>query len=658
MIAGVLELQMFADMARLSRDMSDARRIVGDSMGHVERSIAAANAAFKAMGVTLSAGAFAALIKGSIDAADGLNDLRKSTSLTIEQLSGLKLAAMQSGGNLQGAADAINKLSKNIGENAEKYRAIGVTAKDPLEAFKQLADVFASIEDPQQRAAFGAEALGKSWASAAPLLSEGGAKLQEMIDKGGELSGMTQQMADDADAFNDALAIMSFHISGVSNAFTAELLKALLPIAEEMSKADSAGQSFAGTLGFGLAESLRTVAVLGSEVAFVFKAVGRDIGAAMAIVERFAAGDIQGALDVKSARQFEAAQQAREQEQSTARIIGASWASAASTAARPDFSTGGVSAAGVSGFIGGGGGKGRVAADSTKDRDAAIMRQFDLAMGSIFADEQIAKEVAAEEKRQQALLDAETKGRAMRWQQATTDLMTRDEQEALAFEGRMTRQQEMLAAELITQEQFEEARAQLVEGYLVRIGNSEAIAAQNRRDFAKKTALDQTAFVLGTMASLSAGAAKHSRTAFEIHKAASIGETAVNAYKAATGAYAALSSIPYVGPALGVAAYGLALASGMASVKAIASTPFGGAGSSPSAPQVPASSGASSFGGGQMGQTFDSQGTPSARVVSAPETRVINIIITGEETYQTVLRLAPALNEAAGNGVIFNIQRG
>lgn len=54
-----------------------------------------------------------------------------------------------------------------------------------------------------------------------------------------------------------------------------------------------------------------------------------------------------------------------------------------------------------------------------------------------------------------------------------------------------------------------------------------------------------------------------------IGKAAAIAETTINTYRAATGAYAAMASIPVVGPARGIAAASAAIAAGLANVAAI-----------------------------------------------------------------------------------------
>jgi hypothetical protein len=224
MIAGSIEIQLLANMARLQKDMDDAKRAVGGAMDSIERAVGVAKTALVGLGAGLSIAGFVHYMQGAIDAADHLNDLSKSTGIAATELSGLKLLAQQSGGDLDGIAQSINKLSMNMGKDADKFAKIGVTAKDPIEAFKQLADVFVAIQDPQTRAAFGAEALGKSWASAAPALSEGGVKIGEMIERGKRLSGVTQEMVEQADKFNDQLAELKTISSGLGTKLAGEML--------------------------------------------------------------------------------------------------------------------------------------------------------------------------------------------------------------------------------------------------------------------------------------------------------------------------------------------------------------------------------------------------------------------------------------------------
>jgi hypothetical protein len=60
-----------------------------------------------------------------------------------------------------------------------------------------------------------------------------------------------------------------------------------------------------------------------------------------------------------------------------------------------------------------------------------------------------------------------------------------------------------------------------------------------------------------------------------IGKAAAIAQAIVDTYKGATSAYASMAGIPYVGPALGIAAAAAAIAAGLANVQAIRSQPTG-----------------------------------------------------------------------------------
>lgn len=60
-----------------------------------------------------------------------------------------------------------------------------------------------------------------------------------------------------------------------------------------------------------------------------------------------------------------------------------------------------------------------------------------------------------------------------------------------------------------------------------------------------------------------------------IGKAAAIAQTVIKTYESATSAYASLAGIPYVGPALGIAAAAAAVAAGMANVAAIKAQPAG-----------------------------------------------------------------------------------
>ncbi len=251
------------------RQAADAARSVDDVHGKFTGLLAT-------LGVTVSVGAFVALTKGAIDAADRINDLSKSTDISVERLAGLQLAARQSGGDLESIAASINKLSVNMGRDADKFRQLGITAKDPLEAFKQLSDIYVTLEDSQLRAAVGAEALGKSWAGAAPLLAEGGKKIGEMVDRGTQLSGLTTEIARNADDLNDKLAEL-VGTGGALMRVVGPTIPLLIELADELLESRDGADQLDSSFNI-LAETLRALVVLGGNVKFTFAGVGTEIG--------------------------------------------------------------------------------------------------------------------------------------------------------------------------------------------------------------------------------------------------------------------------------------------------------------------------------------------------------------------------------------------
>jgi hypothetical protein len=291
-LAGTLEIQMLANMARLQTDMNQAKTVVGSAMANIESTVASAKAALGALGIGLGVGYFVSLIKGSIDAADHLDKLHKSTNISVEDLAGLSLLARQTGTDIDGLAKGINKMSVEIGKDPEKFRALGVTAKDNKEAFKQLADIFNLLPDIQQRNALAQAVFAKSWAEMAPALSEGGKKIGEVIDKGAKLSGVTEEMVQQAHALNNKWAELH-GTGGLLTRLTGPMLPLLNSLADSMldvgKKTDGATSAFQP-----LAEILRVLLILGANVIFTFETIGKDIARAVENVKLIAKGDFAG----------------------------------------------------------------------------------------------------------------------------------------------------------------------------------------------------------------------------------------------------------------------------------------------------------------------------------------------------------------------------
>ncbi len=161
---------------------------------------------------------------------------------------------------------------------------------------------------------------------------------------------------------------------------------------------------------------------------------------------------------------------------------------------------------------------------------------------------------------------------------------------------------------------------------------------------AQKVAMAGAGF--GMMASLAEGfynlSGQKGGAAFEVMKAFRIGETVMNTYSAAVGAYNAMASIPFVGPALGVAAAAAAIAFGMAQVRAITSMKPGGA-------AVSASVGA----GGVSVPVLPAAPAPAPATQATTGSPTVNIHIYGNvvDHDKFARELVPAITKAIGDGV-------
>jgi hypothetical protein len=134
--------------------------------------------------------------------------------------------------------------------------------------------------------------------------------------------------------------------------------------------------------------------------------------------------------------------------------------------------------------------------------------------------------------------------------------------------------------------------------------DAQAIVDKKRTSDAIFQITRQSFDVIGNLAVAFAGKSeKEQKKAFEIQKAANIAGALMDTWKAASGAYASLASIPVVGPVLGGIAAGVATAAGLANVKNISSQQFGSRGNI-SAPN-------NMDGGGQANQVI----TPNFNII-------------------------------------------
>lgn len=306
-LAGSLELQLLADVARLRHDMNEMNNIVGRGARSMQKALDDVRSTMQGLFGGLSVGAFGAWIKGAIDFQDQLNDLNKTTDITVSKLAGISLMSKQTGSDLTGMAQAINKMSMEMGKAPEKFAKIGVTSKEPLEAFKQFSEIFRNISDPQLRAAVAAEALGKGWASAAPALAEGADAIERMVKRGEELAGITALDAQMADEFNDSMSELKMALMGTASNLAGDMLPLLTELVKSLT--DVTHETNQTDMGFSvMTETMRAVIVFGGNVAHVFREIAHFIAAAAAQAGLFLQGEFKAAMQIGAIEEETAAQ--------------------------------------------------------------------------------------------------------------------------------------------------------------------------------------------------------------------------------------------------------------------------------------------------------------------------------------------------------------
>lgn len=238
MIAGSLEIQLMANVARLQADMDAAKRAVSDAMAGMERAIGFAKVALVALAGVASVGAFVGMIRESIAAADKLKDLAAQTGATVEALSALKSVGKLSDTSLESIANAMGKMSKNLAVASEESKGTSTALKAlgiNVEAFKLLRPDEQMMALAKAQAIF-ADGGGKSAAMMAIMGKEGAKLIPLLKDMAtiGELNAkVTADQAEMADNLNDNLV----RIKGSGEAWKKSVAMGILPVLSDLSDA-------------------------------------------------------------------------------------------------------------------------------------------------------------------------------------------------------------------------------------------------------------------------------------------------------------------------------------------------------------------------------------------------------------------------------------
>lgn len=272
-VVGMLEIQMAADLARLSKDMSSAQATVTRTVSNI-------NNILGTIGVGLSVDMFASMIKGVVDAGDRLNDLRKISSLTVEELGGLGKAAKLNGSNLEDVAKAIGIMNGNVAKGSDAFARLSISTKTASGDFRQsrdilldVADRFSTMRDGVQKAAIAQEIFGKSGRELIPLLNEGRQAIEGQMEAYAQSGSMTTRLAEQSDQFNDILTVLNENVTATKNNFVSGLLPALIDIGNAFTQATGSATLFS-SIGQGIGVVLKGIVIAVATAAGTIKSLG------------------------------------------------------------------------------------------------------------------------------------------------------------------------------------------------------------------------------------------------------------------------------------------------------------------------------------------------------------------------------------------------
>ena len=205
-------------------------------------------AAKLAIGAGAAAASMFAFAKMTADAGDEALTTSQKLGVTVENLSRLQFAAKQSNiesGNfntgLKFLAKNMSDASSGTGETADAFKKLGVNVKDAngklrptQEVLLQVADKVSKMSSGAEKTALSMKIFGRAGSDLIPLLNEGAAGIQKMMDRSDELGNtMSTELAVAGDEFNDSLDEMLGGLTGIRNMIGSKLIPIITPLIKQ-----------------------------------------------------------------------------------------------------------------------------------------------------------------------------------------------------------------------------------------------------------------------------------------------------------------------------------------------------------------------------------------------------------------------------------------
>ena len=212
------------------------------------------NKTFATFGLLISGGAFVGLVKGAIDSADSFGKMADQTGIAANtlqayvnagKLAGVSQETIDKG--LKRLAQSMREADQGVATYKDSFDSLGISVRGTDGTFKtseqvlgEVADRFATMENGATKAAISMEIFGRSGANLINLLNGGAASLEEFN------YAVSDEFAQNAEFFNDQIAVLAIQFDGFRKQLTDALLPSLNTIVGVFSELFSAENDFSG----------------------------------------------------------------------------------------------------------------------------------------------------------------------------------------------------------------------------------------------------------------------------------------------------------------------------------------------------------------------------------------------------------------------------
>lgn len=300
---GSLVVSLGLDAGEFTRGMTKAEYQAQQFAKNLERGIEAARVA--ALGSMAAIGGAVLALDSQLQSIAGFQDLADKIGDTAQEVASLQLAADLSGVSIDNIASASVKLTTALSKLSDEGEGVGKALSAiglDLESFKQLSPVaqidavakaFSGFEDGASKTAVAVALFGKSGADLIPLFND----LAELGDR--QITLTSDQIAA-ADDYSKAVARLTSEVRTMVSVTAADAAPAMTEMVQILQ--DVKNYAIGGAGGFNLLSfaletakvALQTIVVIGSEVAFVLKQTGIEIGGLAAQAAALARLDFKG----------------------------------------------------------------------------------------------------------------------------------------------------------------------------------------------------------------------------------------------------------------------------------------------------------------------------------------------------------------------------